>query len=377
MFRKLSWSASQCVTKFGLDNVPQIIKDAYEKAEGVGEKFDIIFCIYPRDDKAGADITKPLAPQERPVGYKYVLRKDRSLLQEGGYYEMPAFVPRWRKTNGSRWGNSPAMVSLSNIMTVNEMVATVLEAAAKEVDPPFLTTERGLLSDLDLNRAGLTVARNMESLKPLMVGARIDWGTLQIDRLQAAIQKTFLIDQLEMKESPAMTATEVNVRYELMQRLLGPVLGRLQSDFLDPLIQRTFNILLRAGRLPELPEELLGEKIDIQYSGPLPRAQKQDEAFAIQNWATLMAQLAQVFPDALDVVDPAKMAQEIGQLMGVPASVMRSDDEMNEVKKAKSAQKEKMDGMQQAEALARSGEAMQSIGAGAEAMQSVMGGIGG
>jgi len=37
-------------------------------------------------------------------------------------------------------------------------------------------------------------------------------------------------------------------------------------------------------------------------------------------------------------------------------------------------QKAKIDGMQQAEQLARSGEAMQSIGAGAEAMTGLMAG---
>jgi hypothetical protein len=374
LYRRLHWETSKILTKFGEENMPEWLMEEHTNPQSGNKKHEIIFCIYLRPEKAGADITKPLAPLERPIGFKYVMKKGAEELQEGGYYEMPAFVPRWRKTNGSRWGNSPAMSCLADIMTLNEMVATVLEATAKAVDPPSLATERGLLSDLDLTRGGLTMVRSLDGVKPYESGARIDWGSLQIDRLQRSIDKCFMIDQLEMKESPAMTATEVNVRYELMQRLLGPVLGRLQSDFLDPLIQRTFNILLRAGKLPPLPNEIEAGQIDIQYSGPLPRAQRQDEAIAIQNWAMLMAQLAQVFPESLDVVDPEKMAQEIGTLMGVPASIMRSEEEMQQVEDAKNAAKQKAEGMAQAEQLARSGEAMQSIGTGAEAMTGLMAG---
>jgi hypothetical protein len=39
-----------------------------------------------------------------------------------------------------------------------------------------------------------------------------------------------------------MTATEVIQRNEEKMRLLGPVLGRLQSELLKPLIDRVFNI---------------------------------------------------------------------------------------------------------------------------------------
>ncbi len=48
-----------------------------------------------------------------------------------------------------------------------------------------------------------------------------------------------------MQNGPQMTATEVVQRNEEKMRLLGPVLGRLQSELLRPMIDRTFAILLR------------------------------------------------------------------------------------------------------------------------------------
>ena len=86
-------------------------------------------------------------------------------------------------------------------------------------------------------------------------------------------------DQLELNEGPQMTATEVQVRYELMQRLLGPTLGRLQSEFLNPIVERAFYSMLRGNALPPMPEVLqqIGGDLDIEYVGPLARSQKMDE----------------------------------------------------------------------------------------------------
>ena len=151
-----------------------------------------------------------------------------------------------------RSGNSPAMIALPDIMTLNQLVELIIRSSEKVVDPATLVTERGLISDLDLTPGGMTVVRDIEgSVKPYESRARFDVSELQREKLKDSVNRAFYVDQLQLKDSPAMTATEVQVRYELMQRLLGPTLGRLMSDFLDPLLSRTFSIMYRNGALPE------------------------------------------------------------------------------------------------------------------------------
>jgi hypothetical protein len=65
------------------------------------------------------------------------------------------------------------------------------------------------------------------------------------EQRRGAIRDAFYVNQLMMQSGPQMTATEVVQRNEEKMRLLGPVLGRLQSELLRPLIDRTFAILLR------------------------------------------------------------------------------------------------------------------------------------
>ena len=371
-YRRFMWTVDQIATKFGEDALPDSMKDMVGNPQSMDKKYKVIMCIFPRGDKEDADTSKVLAPKERPFGMKYVLHKDAfELGEEGGYYEMPAFIPRWRKTSKSMWGHGPAMIALPDILTINSLVELILKATEKVVDPPTKVTERGLLSDLDLEPAGMTVVRTMDSMEPYESGARFDVSQLQREQLKQSIRSIFYVDQLELKESPAMTATEVQTRYELMQRLLGPTLGRLQSDYLDPLVQRTFNILYRAGEFGELPMSIAEEgdgELDIIYTGPLVRAQRADIAQGVSRWVASLAELGEVAPEVLDIPNWDAIGKELGSLEGVPAKLMNSDAE---IKKSRKKKEQMMARTQQGMEDEQVGKGRQALAEGEKALAEV------
>lgn len=374
-YRRYMWTVDQIATKFGKENLPEAMQKMVGAAQSMDKKLKVILCIYPREDKKDANVSKTLAPKERPWGMKHVLHKDSfELGDEGGYYENPAFIPRWRKTSKSMWGHGPAMIALPDILTINSLVELILKSTEKVVDPPTKVTERGLLSDLDLEPAGLTVVRTMDSMMPYESGARFDVSQLQREQLKQSIRSIFYVDQLELKESPAMTATEVQTRYELMQRLLGPTLGRLQSDYLDPLVQRTFNILYRAGQFSALPASITNDssgELDIIYTGPLVRAQRADIAQGVSRWVASLAELGEVVPDILDIPNWDAIGKELGSLEGVPAKLMNSNTEIkNARKKRQEAQQRTQQGLEDQEV----GAGMEALGKGEAAIRSIDGG---
>lgn len=373
-YRKLEWSAVQIADKFAPDgnfeNLPDVVKARLE-ADDIREdnRFEICFCIYrrPLSEIGTVDLSQPLEPKRRPFGFRYIMAEGCfELGEEGGYYEMPAFVPRWRTTAGSRWGNAPGLPVLSTIMTLNQATQATLESAEKMIEPPVMTTQRGLIGDLDIRRGGINIVNDMNDLAPFPVGGDINAGIIVVEDLRGQIRRAFFEDQLELKESPAMTATEVNVRYELMQRLLGPTLGRLQSDLLDPLIKRTMAILIRAGEIDMPPEEAMeGGDIDVEYIGPLPRSQKADKAAAMLGWMGQIASLIEIKPEVADIPNWDNLFIEIGQLTGVPATVMNSLDEIKEIRDQRAAE---MRRMQEAQQKQEEGKAMQEMAAGATDM---------
>ncbi len=368
-FRRLEWTALQLVSKFG-DKVPERITEAAKQPGQADKKYTVIYAIYPRKGKEDVDTSKLLTPKQRPYESKYVLHDAAEPIGEvGGYYEMPAYLPRYQKTSGSMWGFGAGTIAISDVMTLNTMVEQRLSAAAKAIDPPSLVTERGLLSDLDLEAGGLTVVRDINGAKPYESGARFDVAEALIMDLRNNINRMFLVDRLELKESPAMTATEVNARYDLMQRLLGPTFGRLQSDFLSPMLERTFKILMRAGQLPEMPEilqDVPSTEMDIEYIGPMGRAQKADMLGAMSQWMRDMAELGELYPELRMLPDAQAYGREMAKAANVPATIVRSQDEVDEmVNQEKQAALQQ----QQLEQAGMQGQAMQAMGDGAQSLQ--------
>ena len=362
IYRRLRYTRLELEERF--PDMPDDLRLDDTEESSVDAKIEVVFCVYHRED-ADDDINAIQAPEDRPIGYKYILLNSSVELEEGGYYLFPAKVIRWDKTAGSKWGNSPAHYLLSDVKQLNELVAQTSEARAKAIDPPQKTTDRGVIGDLDLSPGGLTVVGDMEDLAPLLAGSDFVQADIERERLQASIRSGFFIDQITYKESPAMTATEVLERKQLMMQFMSPTMGRIKSDFLDPLIKNTVMMLMRQGQLKELPEALADAELDIEYTGPLPRAQKGEIAAGIERWMIGIANLAELFPEMMDIPDVDQVARTLQELSGVPAKLAHTDDEVQEIRAARA---EKMAQQEEIATLTAGGEAMQAAGEGADAI---------
>ena len=207
----------------------------------------------------------------------------------------------------------------------------------------------------------------MDDLKPYEGKANFSISTEEIIAMRQAIKQAFRVDQLELKESPAMTATEVQVRYELMQRLLGPTLGRIKVDWLNRVVYNVFNIELRAGRLPEMPSGLAGTEMDIEieYVGAMATAQKAQLANDMIEWAAGMGNLAELYPNLKYVVNDIELGREVARLKNIPESIINGEDKIKADRAAdeKAAQRQML--LQQATA---EGQAKEAMGKGEQAM---------
>jgi len=143
-----------------------------------------------------------------------------------------------------------------------------------------------------------------------------------------------------------MTATEVHVRVNLIRQLLGPVYGRLQTEYLQPLIERCFGIAMRAGILGQPPASLANRPYTVRYLSPLARAQKLEEVTAIDQYVAGCAAAAQAQvaagqePDAMDNVDLDAAARFRGEALGVPSSVIRTEADRDKVRQQRAEAKQ-------------------------------------
>jgi len=363
-YRHLQWTILQIEEFFKDQPIPKWISDQFGLENlDPDRKYDIIYCIYRRTEIPQNANSNNTTASKRPYGYQYVLLDSGEQIgDEGGYYEMPAFCPRWRSTSSSMWGNSPAMIALSDTMTLNRTIELNFLAVEKALDPPTLTTSRGLISDLDLNAGGLTVVRDINELTTFESKARFDVTYQEMNRLRENINAYFFIPQLilpPMEGTPA-TATEISVRMQQLEALISPTLGRLQVDMLDPIIQRTFRILWRANKLPTPPDSVIqsGASTDIEYTSPMAKALDSSNVQAVERWVMTLANLAEVQPELMDIPDWDEIAKTMAKMLGVSAKLTRSKEDIDQVRAERDALAK-----QQAQ-----GEAMQSMGDGMAAM---------
>jgi hypothetical protein len=151
-----------------------------------------------------------------------------------------------------------------------------------------------------------------------------------------------------------MTATEVIQRNEEKMRLLGPVLGRLQSELLKPLIDRVFAILLRNNMLPQAPEFLSGKDIEIEYVSPLAKAQKSSELQSIMRAIEILGSLANVAP-VFDYVNFDNLVKHLADIVGMPQKLLKSQSEVNAQRQEAAQAAEQQQQMAQMQQVAQAG----------------------
>jgi hypothetical protein len=349
IFRRFKISARAAVQKFG-DNVSSDIQGIFKKDPY--EEVEILHAVYPRSDFNPNKKDKGNMPFESV----YLEYKNASELSVGGFKEFPFVVPRYLKASNEIYGRSPAMTALPDVKMLNEMSKTTIKAAQKQVDPPLLVPDDGFLLPVRTVPGGLNFYRSgtRDRIEPLNIGANNPLGLNMEEQRRDSIRSVFYVNQLMMQDGPQMTATEVIQRNEEKMRLLGPVLGRLQSELLKPLIDRVFAILLRNNILPQAPEFLSGRDIEIEYVSPLAKAQKSSELQSIMRAIEILGSLANVAP-VFDYVNFDNLVKHLADIVGMPQKLLKSQNQVNAQREQAAAQAAEQQQMAQMQQVAKAG----------------------
>ena len=303
---------------------------------------------------------------DKPMGYQnkknmdyiscHIHQETGAILRESGFMEFPYVVPRYLKSSSNEiYGRSPAMNDLPDVKMLNTMSKTTIKAAQKQIDPPLMVPDDGFILPVRTVPGGLNFYRagTRERIEPLNIGSNNPLGIQMEEQRRKAIRENFFVDQLMTVQGQNMTATEVLQRTEEKMRLLGPVLGRLQSELLQPLITRSFNLLLKNNKFPQAPDIIGEQDIEIEYVSPLAKAQKTQELSSIMRGIEIFGSLQNVAP-VFDYLDTDGLVAHIKDVLGLPAKVMRSAAEVQEIKQQKQQEQMQQIELQQAQQVAES-----------------------
>ena len=330
VFRDYELTVAQCVNEFGEDGVSDKVRQLYQDQK-YDEKVPMMHAIYPRAmHLVGGKLAKNL-----PFASCHVEAGSKKLVRESGYHELPVVVPRWVLIPGSVYAVGPMFDVLPDVKQLNELIRMENMAAELAVAGMWIAEDDGVLNPrtVKVGPRKIIVANSTDSMKPLLTGADFNVSFTKKADLQAQIRKMLMADQLQPQDGPAMTATEVHVRVQLIRQLLGPVYGRLQNEYLKPLIERCFGLAFRAGVFEPPPESLVNRDFHIVYVSPLAKAQKLEEVSAIESTMLTAGEMSKVFPGVLDNIDEDEALRQVADGKGAPSSILRNVKDRDALRK--------------------------------------------
>ena len=320
IYRKFSLRADQAINQYGEENVSDKIREAIAQNKP-HEKFEFIHAIYPRKNYVvGARLAKNL-----PFASCHIELTDKHLVRESGYHEFPCAVPRWMLIPATPYAVGPVYDALPDAATINKVKELELDNLDIAVGGMYVAVDDGVLNprSIKIGSRRVIVANDVESIKELRSGADFNVAFISEDRIQSQIKKLLLADVLPpLEQNQPRTATELNIRMAYIRQMLGPIFGRLQSEYLQVLITRCFGIAYRAGVLGQAPQSLQNRTWHIKYKSPLARAQQLAESDAIDQYGASLIMQAEIKPEALDNLDWDKANRYKAEALGVPAELI-------------------------------------------------------
>ena len=282
------------------------------------------------------------------------------LLMESGYRKFPAYVPRWDVLSGDVYGRCPGMDTLGDIKQLQHQQKRKAQAIDKMVNPPMVapTSLKGKPSTvLPGQTTYVDPMQGGQGFVPAyQVQPRISELQVDIAEVQNRIQRGFYADLFAMminSDRRQMTATEVVERHEEKLVLLGPVLQRINVELLDPLLDDVFEYALEAGLLPEPPEALAGEELEVEYISLLAQAQQAVAASSLERVMGFAGNLVAVFPDIVDGIDSDEALRQYSEILGTSPDVIISDEELQAKRQARAEEQQQMQAMEQVGQLAQ------------------------
>lgn len=320
-----------------------------------------------------------------------------NFLSEMGYDDFPMHCPRWDVTGEDVYATDcPGMTTLGDTKALQAMEREKQKAIQKMVSPPMSGPPS--LRNVPINSlpGGATIyeaGANNQKLEPTYtVNPQIAAHIADIQQHEMRIKEGYYEDLFRSIDSMegVQPQNELFLNQKNAEKLLqlGPVLQRIHGEFLDRVIDRTFNQCDKAGLFTGIlapPPQLQGVKLKVKYVSALATAMRSVETGGIDRLTGFIGGLVKAgFTAAADNLDVDETVGVYAHALGTPPLVLLDPakrDAARQQKAADEAQQQKMMMVSQAaQAAAQGGQAANSLanaptGNGGNALQAVAGAV--
>tara|TARA_Y100000590_G_scaffold352674_1_gene405332 strand:- start:252 stop:1889 length:1638 start_codon:yes stop_codon:yes gene_type:complete len=357
IYRNYRQTAKDLMSRFDPNHLPKEVLDKAMSSKML-EEYDVVHCVYP-----AWTLAEYLPPNfNRAYASIHYLKERKDILSVGAFDEMPYICSRWERSDKEIYGRGPTWEIMPDVRLITEVDKSYLRGVQKAVSPPLFVPDNGLLDPLDTTPDAInyyTVGLGgKDTIFEAPTRARPDYAERLSAKCLSAIREGYFLDLLELPGPVApdgdvmrFSATEVSVRMRQRMPVLGPILARQEAEFLDPLIRRTMNILLRSYLLPEMPPEL-EENLVIEYINPVSIAMRSGEINSMTQMFEMILPLAQIDQTIPMYFNTQEILKNTAEVLQVPVSNLRSPEEVQAMIEQEQAERQAQQQMQLAQTTA-------------------------
>lgn len=360
--RRLRMTPTEMKERFGEDKLSSVTRELL-KTKPYGP-VEVVHVVRKRDD---GDVRKKDA-RNMPFASYWYEENGEGLLNESGFRSMPFFFTTWEDARGV-YGTGPGDDALADQKGIEAWERRKAVGIEKMIDPPLLAP--GTLKRHVRAAPGETISDTAfgqsNGLRPLYevnFGTAVQYVQEEINQISMRLEDVMMANifaNMSLETRPAgMTMTEYMDRRRRSAELMGPTVSSYEPRVLNPLIERVYMLLDEAGILPPPPDGLSEwATLDVSYQSPMAQMLEQSGAVATAQFMEQIAPLIKISPDIMDKIDVDQMIDELAQRMGVPASIIRSDETVAAIRQqraeAQAAQQAQAVAMMEAEQAAKLG----------------------
>lgn len=371
LYFEFKMTVRQLVRKFGEAALSEATRKISKDEKRQDEEIDILHCIYPRKP---SDYDPRLNDgPNKPIASLYIEKTAKKVVSNSGYQEMPVFASRYLKWGSQVYGWCPSWAALPDARQLNFLVKQLDALAEVKAFPRMLVPDTHE-EEIDVRAHGVTYF-NQAGGKPEVWMDNGDYATGldRENRKQQAIEKAFHTDLFEMfsNRDKVMTAREVSeLSGEKLTQLVATSSSRTTEHY-NPLLARVWGILIRAGKFPPIPDELIERDAagmgyvpepKISYSSRIALAIKAVENTAFMRHAEGFMALWQLQPQMLDNYNWDEIVRDSARNEGFPARWLVDMDDINKLRDARAQQQAKQQQLAEGEVAANTAKAVGQIG---------------
>ncbi len=363
--RVFQMSVRQVVARFGRrgfngqpdwSNISSYVQSAWAKGD-YENLVEVVHIIHPNPDfnprlalakyKKYADCYYETGAVSGSTQGNYMMTagEDDRYLQESGHDFFPILAGRWAITDGDAYGTDcPGLTGIGAIKALQVREKMIARGEEKGINPamiahPALRTTKASTLPGDITYDPSPEGKGFRKAHDIEFDLQFSEQKQQQVRaiINEAFYKNLFLSVSSDTRNDRGTAYEWGLRKQEEFAVLGPVVENFSFDVLDPLVDISFALMIQQKRVPPPPRELQGRMLGVRYVSSMAQAQKATGLNGIERFLGIAGAIAKTTGDVRFITSKVNLdntLEEVGDMTGVPAKMIRDEEETQAIRQA-------------------------------------------